>query len=149
MGKGGRRVVKKASDSSEKHRELEPQQLAFVERYSTPPYVSIAKAAEAVGYTPDYAYQLARLPHVAAAIKKRTAELQEANSDLHQRLIAKYGSSAVNGDGREAREDAKIFLQALNVGQNGVKVGVTVNTGDKQEEQLEDRIKRIYDTQNT
>ena len=128
--------------TSENIQELEPQQLAFVEAYSTPPYPSIAKAAEAVGYSPTYAYKLAQLPHVKAAIAERTAAIREANDSTNVRLVQKLGESALNGEGKESREDARLFFQGLNVGMGGVRIVNNV-TANSNADALEDRINRL------
>jgi len=126
--------------TSEKLQELNPQQLAFVEAYFVEP--SIAKAGESAGYTRQSAYKIARLPHVAQAIAERTAVIRETNESLHVRLLQKYGALAFVGEGREAREDAKLFFQGLNVGMGGVRIVNNV-TANSNADALEDRINRL------
>ncbi len=118
MGKSSQNIAK----------ELDPKEAAFVEAYSTPPYPSIAKAGEAAGYSPKYAYALAQRPEIKAAIRERTAAIREQNETVHERLLQKLGDIALESDGEiDGLNAARLFFQGMNVGQGGVKVVTNIN----------------------
>ena len=107
---------------------LDPQELTFVLRLTEfPRKLTIGEAAEVAGYDAGYGYRKARTPRIRAAMDEILDERESGLKVDTQNVLRSLATRAVERGDNEA---AKIYLEAVGRGSNGVRIvnNVTATT---------------------
>jgi hypothetical protein len=122
-------------------RTLTARQRAFVELIADPTDSrAVSAKGVAAGFTERYAYRLARLPRVAAAIAQRTQEHVALLRARAGRVLSALADRAEAGDTKAAA----LFLEAVGmIGNRGVNVAIQNAVGMEGLSEEEARFARL------
>lgn len=122
--------------------ELNEKEVAFVFRLTEfPRKCTISEAGVSVGYDERYSYRKAQTPKIQAAIREIVSERSADFETQTYRVLKAMGNMAEDGE----TDAAKIYLDAMGRGNQGVRIVNTVTATAGETRPLEDRIRGAFE----